>query len=108
MDNQKTSFFSGYSYLRPMEKGFVSSVDNGFGAQEVNTSVVIPNSIKQRPPYVQYYFEYPAGTYRPMGKPGDVAVGNDSNNLYFAGFDADIPFNAQFWIHYIIYERAVI
>lgn len=106
-NNYKTSFYSGYSYLRPVVRGNITSSDNGFGAQEVNTTVSIPSSVIQRPPYIQYYFEYPTGVFRPVGKQGDVIVGNDSNTMYFNGFDSSIPFDAVFKVHYVIYDRSI-
>lgn len=104
-DNIKTSFYSGYAYLRPAVRGSVASTPDGFGAHSVSATVAISASIVQRPPYIQYYFEYPTGTFRPVGKPGDVIVGHDSTNMYFDGFDNDIPFNAPFTVHYVIYDR---
>lgn len=106
-DNTKTSFSSDYSYLRPVARGSVSSTDNGFGAQELNSTVPIPASVLSRPPYIQYYFEYPTGTFRPVGKPGDVIVGHNNTTMYFSGYDSSIPFDAAFKVHYVIFERKI-
>lgn len=106
--NEKVSFYSNYSYLRPIVRGSVTSQDNGFGAQEVNTTVPIPAAVTQRPAYIQYYFEYPFGTFRPIGQSGDVTVGNDGNIMYFNGFDSSIPFNAVFRVWYVIYDRKTV
>lgn len=101
------AFYTGFNYLRPVYWGSVESVDNGFGAQELNSVVPIPDIVVQRPPYINYYLEYPTGVFRPLGKPGDVSVGNDSDNMYFNGFDSGLPFDAVFKVHYVIHERRI-
>ena len=107
MNNSKISFYSGYSYLRPMIYGSISSTLNAFGAHSVNATIPIPVTIKTLPPVVAYYFEYPTGTIKPIGKTGGVSAGNDSTTIYVEGYDSGLPYDAAFKVRYVIYERKI-
>ena len=104
MNNSNVSFYSGFSYLRPVAKGSVNSKVDGFGSY-MDSVVAIPGFVDNRPPYIQYYLEYPSNTFRIIGGPGDLLCGNDSSNMFFDGYANDVPYDAPFKVTYIIYDR---
>ncbi len=101
------SFYSEFSYFRPMVRGSVNSGPDGFGSHIVDTSVTIPSSITQRPPYIQYFLkDNVTNFFYPLGlSSGSLLVGNDNNTMYFDGFVNFLPFDRSFSVHYIIYDR---
>lgn len=104
------SFFSNFLYLREVASGSVSTSDNGFGFQAFNAlTVPIPSIVAARPPYIQYFLEFPSGTFNSIGAGEGFTVGSDANNMYFDGFvNRDSTSLVVCKIHYHIYDRAVV
>lgn len=104
------SFFSNFLYLREVASGFVQTSDNGFGLQAFNDlSVPIPAVAVARPPYIQYFLEFPSGTFNTIGPFEGFVVGNDNNNMYFDGFvNRDITSSVVCKVHWHVYDRAVV
>lgn len=103
---KNVSFFSGFAYLREVASGYVQTVNNGFGFQEFNSTVPLPSSVIQRPPYIQYYLEFPLGTFRSIGFGDGCSAGLSGNNMVFEGYiNADTVGTQIGRIHYHIYDR---
>lgn len=100
------AFYSGFQYERPVVSGYFTSHDNGFGGQVVDGSVFpIPSSVLNRPPFVEFYIEAPAGTFRPPQASDGLQLGFDSANVYADGFDGtDGTFVRVFKVHYNVYD----
>jgi len=102
-------FYTGFSYIRPVYHGVITTQNNGHGYQEFNSTVSIPSIVAQRPPLIEYYVEYPQGHFWHPYSASGVMVGNDTNNIYATGWvNEDHSNTATAWLHYIIYDMAVL
>ncbi len=101
-------FYSGFTYFRQVASGFVDSHFDGFGSSVIDgTTATIPAEVIQRPPYIDFYLEYPIGTFRSLGGEGNLQVGYNSDTIFFDGFLSDPTFVAPFRVHYFIYDRSI-
>lgn len=98
-------FYSQFPYIREIAKGVITSTDNGFGGQEVNTTRAMPAGVTQFPPYVRAYVEYPTNTFAPVQGTDGLRVAWTNTTIYFEGFYNFSPFDAVFKIHYFVYDR---
>ena len=105
---KKIAFYSGFLYQREVVEGYVSSYADSFGFSTIDgTTVSIPASVITRPPYIDFYLEYPLGSFRTIAGEA-LTVGWDSNTIYFDGFVlSDGSGTAPFRIHYFISDRQV-
>lgn len=100
-------FFSEFSYIRPITRVVISTVDNGFGYQQFASTVAIPASVTTRPPLIEYYLEYPSGYFEKLSSTSGVQAGTDGNNITVNGFiNDDWNGTAVGYVHCVIYDRA--
>lgn len=107
------AFYSGFSYLREVYTGYFQSSDNGFGTQEVDGSFTLPASVKDRPPYVEFYITYssdPSTRYSLLASdPIEVGVSTTAVRAR-GGINLRLPWSGSeplFRINYIIYGTKV-
>lgn len=103
------SFYSGFAYLREVATGYAQTTTDAYGYQVFNSTIPLPAAAVQRPPYIQYYLEFPSGTFSTLGFADGCSAGLDGNNMKFNGYiNADGPGTTVGRIHYHIYDRVAL